>query len=586
MNQSKNIPRAEYPKPQFMRNDWICLNGEWSFMIDRHIHDVRIQKEQLYHNRNGFEDKIIVPYCPESKLSGVEYKDFMPAVWYQRFLEIPKTWENNNIFLNFGAVDYECTIYIDGKTVGSHFGGTVSFSFDITDYVQFGETHNLVVCAIDDARSRLQPSGKQSELFYSHGCYYTRTTGIWQSVWMEKINKYGLEMIHLMPDLDREELTFVPSFFKKNSVANLKISIYDEKNIVNEKVFEAKDGLPINFKTSDIQPWSLSNPKLYEIDLTVNDKNGKPIDFVRSYTGFRNFEFKENKFYLNGDPLYLRFVLDQGFYPDGIWTAPDDQSLKKDILLSKDAGFNGARLHQKVFEERFHYWADQLGYITWGESSSWGFNYNDSDASRNFLIEWSEIIKRDRNHPSIIAWTPFNESWDDSNITEHNRTHSEAYDICKSLDNSRPVITSSGGFHISKTDIWTEHLYTQDPQIFINELNPKQEVMYIRHPNRSVMYKGQPYVLDEFGGSRWNPKSDSNSWGYGEDPITIEDFYDRLEQLVKSILNTKYIQGFCYTQLTDVEQEENGIYFYDRNEKFDMKIIKSIFSLEPKNNTN
>ena len=238
-------------------------------MIDRHIYDVRIQKEQMYHNRNGFEDKIIVPFCPESKLSGLEYKDFMPAVWYHRLLEIPETWGDNNIFLNFGAVDYECRVYIDGKTIGSHFGGTVSFSFDITDHVQFGETHNLVVCAIDDTRSRLQPSGKQSELFYSHGCYYTRTTGIWQSVWVEKVNKNGLEMIHLMPDLDREELTFVPSFFKKNSVANLKISIYDEKNIVNEKVLEAKDGLPLNLKTSDIQAWSLSNPKLYDIDFIL-----------------------------------------------------------------------------------------------------------------------------------------------------------------------------------------------------------------------------------------------------------------------------------------------------------------------------
>ena len=581
----KDIPRPEYPRPQFLRKDWICLNGEWTFMIDRHIHDVRIQKEQKYHSSNGFEEKIIVPFCPESQLSGLGYKDFMPAVWYQRSLDIPDKWRENNVILNFGAVDFECRVFIDGKLVGNHNGGTVSFSFDITNYVQFGQRHNLVVCAIDDTRSRLQPSGKQSELFYSHGCHYTRTTGIWQSVWIERAHSNSLEMVHLLPDLDHETLTLVPTLLNKNTMANLSVLVYDDNNIINEASFIVKDGLPIKIKTTNVEAWSPSNPKLYDIKLTINDIDGAPIDSVKSYTGFRNFNFKKGDFYLNGEPFFPRFVLDQGFYPDGIWTAPNDKALKKDILLSLEAGFNGARLHQKVFEERFHYWADKLGYLTWGESSSWGCDYNNGAAARNFLTEWSEIIRRDRNHPSIIAWTPFNETWDDSNLMNHNRTHTEAYDICKSLDPTRPVATSSGGFHISKTDIWTEHLYTQDPETFFAELNPKKEKMYIRHPKTSVSYKGQPYMLDEFGGTRWHPKAGSDSWGYGEDPDTLEDLYARLEGLIKGVMKTPYIKGFCYTQLTDVEQEQNGIYFYDRTTKFDMERIRSIFSLEIIQNT-
>jgi hypothetical protein len=283
---------------------------------------------------------------------------------------------------------------------------------------------------------------------------------------------------------------------------------------------------------------------------------------------------------LNNELYYLRLVLDQGFYPDGIWTAPSDEALRKDIELSQNAGFNGARLHQKVFEERFHYWADKLGYLTWGESSSWGFDITSDVAARNFLTEWEEIVVRDRNHPSIIAWTPFNETWGGGEHLE--RLILNTYSLTKNLDPTRPVNDSSGGFHI-QTDIWTEHTYEQDPKKLLDLLTPSEEKgVWRRSPKNSIPYGGQPYLIDEYGGIKWIPTSElkyaEDSWGYGTDPKTLEEFYERLEALTDVILGFEHIFGFCYTQLTDIEQEQNGIYNYDRTEKFDMARIKQIIS--------
>jgi len=294
----------------------------------------------------------------------------------------------------------------------------------------------------------------------------------------------------------------------------------------------------------------------------------------------RKVHIKGNQIFLNNMPYYLRFVLDQGFYPSVIWTAPTDAALKKDIELSMKAGFNGARLHQKVFEERFHYWADKLGYLTWGESSSWGIDPNNGTASRNFLTEWEEIITRDRNHPSIIAWTPFNEAW--SRGEENKRLIANAYDLTHLLDTTRPVNDSSGGLHV-KTDLWTEHTYEQDPQKLEELLKLSGDSgVWIRDFDKSTDYNGQPYLIDEYGGIKWIPSIEKqhadDSWGYGKDPTTLEEYYNRLEGLTDVLLSMKHICGFCYTQLTDVEQEQNGIYNFDRSEKFDMKRIHDILT--------
>jgi beta-galactosidase/beta-glucuronidase len=311
----------------------------------------------------------------------------------------------------------------------------------------------------------------------------------------------------------------------------------------------------------------------------VLDNKSQVIDEVKSYAGMRKVHIEGNRLYLNNQPIFLRFVLDQGFYPDGIWTAPSDAALKQDIVLSMEAGFNGARLHQKVFEQRFHYWADKLGYLTWGESSSWGITNNSIESARNFLSEWNEIVLRDRSFPSIIGWSPFNET---SGSVQHNRMITDAYNTTKMIDPTRPVNDASGYFHVI-TDLYTAHNYEQNPEALRKQLTPGKDSPVFNNNPKQARYEGQPYFLDEYGGIKWvsGKAFADNTWGYGDGPKTLDEFYDRLEKLTDVILGFDYMSGYCYTQLTDVEQEQNGVYNYNRTSKFDMSRIKKIFSKQP-----
>lgn len=577
---SQTVPRPEYPRPQFERNSWMNLNGTWSYIFDfgNSGHDRKYQESK------GFDGKIIVPFCPESKLSGVGYKDFINDMWYHRMIDIPEGWSGKKIILHFGAVDYKSEVYIDGKFVGRHFGGTSSFEYDITPFVTAGQSHNLVLYVNDDLRSGKQTGGKQCFNYFSGGCSYTRTTGIWQTVWMEAVSPNGLKSCQVIPDLDQKQVVVYPSFYKENNSYTLKVTLKDNGKIVSEKSVRATNSSICVLPVTHVKTWSPENPFLYDLSYVVTDKNNKIVDEVNSYVGMRKVHIEGNRIFLNNKPYYLRLVLDQGFYPEGIWTAPTDGDLKKDIEMSMAAGFNGARLHQKVFEERFHYWADKLGYLTWGESSSWGSDCNDVEAARNFISEWSEIIARDRNYPSIIAWTPFNESWNNDNF-QYPRFVQDIYRITKGLDPTRPVNDASGGTHVM-TDIWTVHNYEQDPVKLTEILTPGADGRMFSNDNyRCASYSGQPYLLDEFGGIRWIPtekdKNSEKSWGYGNAPRTVEEYYTRLGGLVDAILSRPNVWGYCFTQLTDVEQEQNGIYLYNRSPKFDMSRIKAIFSKNP-----
>jgi len=354
--------------------------------------------------------------------------------------------------------------------------------------------------------------------------------------------------------------------------------------VVSQKTVKAGNNSVCILPVPDVKTWSPENPFLYDLTYEVVDNNNQTVDVVNSYAGIRKISIEGNRIYLNNQPYYLRLVLDQGFYPDGIWTAPSDADLKKDIEMSMAAGFNGARLHQKVFEERFHYWADKLGYLTWSEFSSWGSDHNNVEAARNFISEWSEVIIRDRNYPSIIAWTPFNETWSTVD-DQYPRFVQDIYKITKGLDPTRPMNDASGGTHVM-TDIWTVHNYEQDPAKLSMILTPDSSgKMFSNDKYKFASYSGQPYVIDEFGGIRWIPtekdKSSEISWGYGEPPKTLEQYYSRLEGQVDAILSRPNVWGYCFTQLTDVEQEQNGIYLYSRSLKFDMNRIHKIFSKNP-----
>ena len=578
-------PRAEYPRPQFERADWVNLNGEWSFALD--LSDSG--RDRDFYNSKGFEQRITVPFAPESKLSGIGYTDFINSVWYQRMIQIPSAWQGKRVKLNFGAVYYESEVYIDGRFVGRHYGGSDSFAFDITDFVSDGKEHSIVVHAESDLRSGTQPGGKQSTNYYSYGCSYTRTTGIWQTVWMEAVDDMALERVQVVTDIDNEQIVVIPTYYNVAGGNTLSVEVRDGGKVVAHAESAAVQGVPVVVALKKAKLWSPESPFLYDVVYEVKNAEGETLDRVDAYVGMRKVHIDGNKIYLNNKPYYQRLVLDQGFYPDGIWTAPSDEALKHDIEMSKAAGFNGARLHQKVFEERFHYWADKLGYIVWGEMASWDKDFNSVAAARNFLSEWGNIVVRDRNHPALIVWTPFNEEFGVPS-NEAGRFLTDVYNETRRLDPTRPVNTVSGGIYVI-SDFCTAHCYEQDGARLHSMLFDGEKFYQPQGPNegferaiRKLYYDGSlPYVLDEFGGikcAETQPEG-GNSWGYGNAAPTREDFYTRLEALVKAIVDhSDKICGFCYTQLTDVEQEQNGVYYYDRGEKFDMGRVKAIFQMK------
>ena len=594
--------RKEHPRPQFFRKNWMNLNGKWTCEFSKNIKG--FSKSKL--NKKSFAKKINVPFCPESKLSGIGHTDFIQEMYYQKTFKIPETWKNKKILLHFGGVDYESTIYINKKKVGFNQGGSTPFSLEISSFLNKNTENDLKLYVIDKRcagspepkfdykgrgvfrsqddikkwvlnKNRFQPRGKQSTFRHSYGCYYTRTTGIWQTVWLEAVNHKNIKNINIQANVKSSSFVFIPEYSSKFS-GNLKVDIFFKNKLIKSSLISTKIK-KFEIKIPKVKLWSIGKPNLYNFTFTLIDKN-KNIDKVESYGGMRSIEVKKNKIYLNGKKLYQRLVLDQGFYPNGIWTAPSDKDLKNDIILSMKAGFNGARLHEKVFEDRFHYWADKLGYITWAEFPNWGMNENAKASETYFLREWPRIVNYLKNHPSIITWTPFNET----NTLECNAQHKKlmriAYDVTKKIDPTRPVNETSGYQH-QKTDIWTVHHYEPIPEKLNKALNPKKGV-YRNFPHFETSYKNQPYIIDEYGGVWWLPKQlrkKMRSWGHGDAvrPKTLKEVFERMEKQTEVVLKTKHIEGFCYTQLTDVEQETNGVYFYDRKIKFNLKKLKSIF---------
>ncbi|EOL42480.1 hypothetical protein RV11_GL002034 [Enterococcus phoeniculicola] len=560
----KTLPRNEHPQPQWERENWKNLNGSWAFAFDFGKSGLEREWQVDY----SFDQEILVPFCPESELSGIGYTDFMPAVWYQRTIHISEEQKKNSILLHFGAIDYFSQIFINGQSVGTHKGGYSSFFFDISAFVTTGE-NKITIYVEDDNRRGRQPKGKQSSLYHSHGCDYTRTTGIWQTVWLEFLPKTHIKEIKYYPNVSERKVTIEALVTGKGTV---NVEVY-YKGILCGKVSAVltEHGF-LEVQLSETHLWEVGHGRLYDVHCSFEE------DRVKSYFGLREISFKENKFFLNGEPVFQRLVLDQGFYPEGIYTAPEDDCLKKDIQLSLDAGFNGARLHEKAFEPRFLYHCDQAGYLVWGEMANWGLDVSSYSSLADFLPEWSSLVSRDFNHPSIITWCPFNESWDYEYRRQKNEILEMIYHTTKKLDPTRPCVDTSGNYHVI-TDIYDVHDYAQDVQVFTEHFtgeNQTNGVFWDEHDARQS-YKGEPFCVSEYGGIKWDPTNQSkDSWGYGEEPKTQEEFYARYKGLTEVLLNHPKIFGFCYTQLYDVEQEKNGLYFYNRTPKFDMKRIKEI----------
>lgn len=568
LSATNDIPRPEYPRPQFERAEWVNLNGSWTYEFDFS----KSGKSRHLPAAQQFDKTITVPFCPESKLSGVNYTDFIGQMWYQRSLSIPSDWNEKKILLNFGAVDYYAEFFIDGHYAGNHYGGSSSFSVDLTRIVKPGQTHNLVVFVADENRSGLQTCGKQSTQASSYMCFYSRVTGIWQTVWLEAVSPYGLKSVETRPNIDQQQLVITPEFYQVSNNGTLEVLLYDNQKIIAQETVKCAYGSSVILPVNKMKLWTPETPHLYDITYRIKNADGEIQDEVKSYVGMRKVHIADGAVYLNNQPYYQRLVLNQGYYPDGIWTAPNDEALKSDILLSKAAGFNGARLHQKVFEERFHYWADKLGFISWGESPNWGMNITDETASRNFLSEWTEILTRDRNHPSIITWVPFNQPQTNVLPAPFTRLISDTYRLTKAIDPTRPVNGMAGDIHLL-TDIRSKRNYESDATRFSQRLSSDGQA------NAS---HGQPFIVGEFGGIPWAESQDRDaSWGYGGMLTNEEGFYERLEGLMNAIATSKYVGGFCYTQLTDIEQEKNGIYYYDRRPKLNIERIKAIFQKIP-----
>ncbi|MGW9103437.1 glycoside hydrolase family 2 protein [Priestia megaterium] len=587
------IFRQEYPRPQLVRKNWLNLNGEWDFTFD----DKNIGcKEKWYKKDHAFLNKINVPFAYQTELSGINDQSFHDLVWYRREFNIPEEWKGKKIVLHFGAVDYRAWVYVNEQLVGYHEGGNVSFDFDITEYLK-GGTETLVVKVEDPSIDETIPRGKQYWLEHSDSIWYTRTTGIWQTVWMEAVETTHLSKIRFTPDVDQGNIDIEYEIAGEYIDKEIDITIEFKGDIVafeSAKIYENYNKRSINlynykvFRTGfhhDGWNWTPENPNLFDVKITLKDKV-VVIDEVTSYFGMRKVHIEDGMVHLNNKPYYQKLVLDQGYWPEGLLTAPTDGDLRKDIELAKEMGFNGCRKHQKVEDPRFLYWADQLGFLVWGECAA-AASYSEEAASR-LTREWIEIIDRDYNHPSIVAWVPLNESWGIPSIrfNKQQQHHSLAmYHLIHSLDTTRLVV-SNDGWELTTSDICAIHNYNHGNndeldkyQYFKKSLSTKDDILNSQPAKRKIYangfeHKGEPILLTEFGGIGFKVGGDSG-WGYTA-VKNVEDFVDDYKRIMEAVYDSQILHGYCYTQLTDVEQEINGLLTYDRKPKCDLEAIKKI----------
>ncbi|HEY0073900.1 MAG TPA: glycoside hydrolase family 2 TIM barrel-domain containing protein [Abditibacteriaceae bacterium] len=622
MKEEITVPRPEYPRPQWQRNDWLCLNGEWEF--ERDPGDSGHSRDLL---ARPLKERIIVPFCPESPLSGIGDPDFHPCVWYRRQVTIPANWQGRDAVLHFGAVDYDATVWVNGTEVGRHRGGFTPFSCPLRGVAKAGQSITIVVRARDDGREP-KPRGKQSLAFAPYSCFYTRTTGIWQSVWLEALPRVHMKRPRVTPDVAngffRLEVPISQNRSGYQLRARLRTGIDEQGKPVGEVLSQAQTradlsmGLRVDLSVPDdaIRLWAPGEGNLYGIELELLNAEGEVVDSATTYGGLRSVALDGLKIKINGQSVFQRLVLDQGYYPDGVMTAPSDAALVQDIQLSLDAGFNGARLHQKVFEERFLFHADRMGYMVWGEFGDWGSNNHGpmSDHWRTgttYAAQWLEVLERDYSHPAIIGWCPLNETAQilHDKITELDDATRAMFLACKAMDSTRPVLDASGYSHrIVESDVFDSHDYVYEPDFQIgmerfaeryahmNEGQVWTNPLDYNHTTGdkltqvnvwSLPWRGQPFFISEFGGFKWNPDTQvksayenqadrKGSWGYGSDPVSEDDLLARFKAQCDLLLGNPYMFAYCYTQLTDIFPEENGFYTFDRKPKFDIAAIHAI----------
>ena len=582
-----NMPRPEHPRPDFYRPNWLNLNGVWEFEFfgvypvdSAEKHFEKLQQRKL-------SKEIIVPFPYQSPLSGIGHKGIQPCVWYRRHFDAPEVWQSGKVLLHFGAVDYFAKVILNGTTLGTHRGGHVPFSFDITPFLR--DKQNELIVGVYDFLDVDQPRGKQSWAD-PVACWYTQTTGIWQTVWLESVPENYLESARLIPDLDDGSLAI---WARPNAPCQgfeiLAEASYQGAPAGSVRRKAAYPMTPLRLTLDQVLPWSPEAPHLYDLEIKLM-AGDRVVDRVSTYFGMRKVSLSNGSLLLNNEPYYQRLVLDQGFWPDGLYTAPSDDALKADVEWGKKLGFNGCRKHMKVEDPRFLYWADKLGFLVWGEFPAY---YELSlSAQAKYLPEWQASIERDINHPSIVAWTPFNESWGIKDVRHDLETQRWVRDVVqmtKLIDPTRLVIDNDGWEHIA-SDIYGYHDYTangeQFRQNFIDffaraKQMPDAGTANLSH-HREMMVDGakmpdMPVMNTEFGGIAYVASPPlSDAWGYAGIPATEAEFTQRYEETFNAMYSLPELCGYVYTQLTDVEQEINGLLTADRRPKFDVEWLRTV----------
>lgn len=576
----------DYPRPQFVRKYWENLNGKWNFAFD----DNNEGETKKYFTKFPRGNTICVPFTYETKLSGIEDENVHYIVWYNRKINISREQlQNKKIILNFEGSDYITKVWINGNYVGKNIGAYSRFSFEVEQYIVEGE--NDITVKVEDSLSKDQPRGKQRYKKESWKCWYVQTTGIWKTVWLEWVPEKYLKRVKTTPNKDTIKLEVETNLTEKdleekNYYIETEISFNEKllnKNItqLNNNFQEIEMNIAQENADYTIQKWSPNSPNLYDITYKLYCDE-EVIDNVGSYFGIREISIKGNKIYLNEEELYLKLILDQGYWSESQLTPPNEESLIKDIESILSFGYNGARKHQKIEDERFLYWCDVKGVLIWSEMANC---YNFDDISlQNFTNEWLKVVKQNYNHPSIITWVPINESWGVPEVSickKQQNFINSLYYLTKSIDNARPVITNDGWEH-TISDIITIHDYKQDAELLYQEYMDKEMSVLnnLKEHNgkhklfaEGYKYEGQPVIISEYGGIAINS---AQGWGYGKQVKDEEEFVERFKKLTTAIYNMPYISGYCYTQLTDVQQEVNGLMDENRNFKVDPNIIKDV----------
>ncbi len=578
------IPRSEHPRPDKYRECWLCLNGEWDFAFD----EAGAGVSKHWEKKRSFDRKITVPFVFQSELSGINENRVCEYVWYTREFNVPASFKGKRVILHFGAVDYLAKVWIDGNFVGCHEGGYTPFEFDITDIARIGRPHRITVMC-EDRYETEQPRGKQSWRPENFACWYAPMTGIWQPVWLEGVGMDYIENVRITPDVDRAMVRFEVTLSDAAADADVKAEItFNGKPVslctssVSQRRADFTVALGRDETVEGFRYWFPNPPNLYAVRLTLRE-NGRDVDSLTTYFGMRKIEIVGDRIFINNRELYQRLILDQGYWKDGLLTAPTDEALRLDVELTRKLGYNGARKHQKFEDPRYLYHADRLGLLVWGELPS-SYRFNDRE-KRNAMRDLSEAILRDYNHPSLIAWVPINESWGVHSIMtdrERQQFSDMLYHMVHSLDGTR-YVSGNDGWEQAETDIVTAHDYTAYGSGLRWEDYDDAEVFEAGCPNKSRVLTangycnaGKPCLLTEYGGIAFAKDSGNGNWGYNGAVTDEEVFIARFDDITTSFKSMPYIRGYCYTQLTDVFQEVNGLLDMDRNPKVEIKRIYEI----------